>query len=75
MKNPFRRRKCCEVLLLEGQEDVGADVSGVLRVDDTWVHFVGVVVDPEVEDERVESLLDTARFVIATNQDLHRRGE
>lgn len=47
---PFRRR-CCEVPLLVGEDHVGAQVSGMLRVGDTHVEFVGVVIDPDADPE------------------------
>lgn len=71
IRNPFRRRRavddCCEVEVLATSGKAGEAASGLLRVGDTSVMYVGVVIDPRMDDEmydRYERVLDSAERVI-----------
>lgn len=54
LRNPFRK-KCCAVPLLvaEGPDafEVGSAVSGVAEIEGLTIEFVGVIVDPDEDEE------------------------
>ena len=67
------RRKCCSVPLLVGAGDLEKPrtvVSGLAEIDGITVDFVGIVIDPEVEDHHANEALDAAQEMLRSRMNV-----